>query len=372
MILRLLPLALLVPLVASAEPKFTVKPDSSVFVDDPFALRTDGKALAWIATDGANSATLHLTELGGADVKVEQAPTTATAIHWLSPARVLVVWREPESQALFAQAFSAAGPDKERLGPAELIEPGIVDGKAAVLAYSRIDKGRSVEHTLSGWRIDTLRPLPKKVLKEDREGMVAHAGGAFHPLWIERSLTTLMVKREGQYDKAKDMKRPDRLARFDLYSGKLRDEQEIADLIAFVHVNAAHGHHPGEDRFARISDDHAKLLVIDGATEREVTLGKALSMYDPESVRYQALDGGKLALSLTIDPMNPPALARKHADPAELDLYLIDGTTATPRFVLPTGDRPASWQLVGNQLVVLRKSKGYDRGGAQLEVYDLP
>ena len=87
---ELLPAAL-----ASAAPKYTLKPDSSVFVDDPFALRGDGKALAWIATDGANVATLHLSELGGtdtkSDVKIEHAPVTATAIRWLSATRVLVV-----------------------------------------------------------------------------------------------------------------------------------------------------------------------------------------------------------------------------------------------------------------------------------------
>ena len=183
---------------------------------------------------------------------------------------MLVVWREPESQALYAQSWTAAGPDKQRLGPAELIDLSSVDGKPAVVTYARVDKGRSVEHQLAAWRADTMKPLPRKILREDKDGMVAHAGGgAFHPLWIEHNLTTLVVKREGQYDKSKDMKRPDRLARYDLFAGKLRDEQEIIDLIAFVHVNAAHGKHPAEDRFALVSDDRARLLVVDGAADSD-------------------------------------------------------------------------------------------------------
>jgi hypothetical protein len=368
LLLAILPAAV----IAAAAPKYTLKSDSSVFVDDPFALRADGKAIAWIATDGANLATLHLSELGGTDTKIDQAPTSATTLRWLSPTRVLVIWREPESQALYAQSFNASGAEKERLGPAELIDLATLDGKPAVLTYARIDSGRAVEHRFAAFRPDTLKPLAKKTLKEDKEGMVPHTGGPFHPLWVEHDLTTLMVKREGQYDKSRDMKRPDRLARFDVFSGKLHDEQEIADLIQFVHVNAAHGHHPGEDRFAYVSDDHAKLLIIDGAGEREITLPHALSLYDLDSLRYQPLDGGKLALSFTVDPMNPRALEKKHADPAVLHLYAVDGSTVTPRFQLDTGDRPASWQLLGNQLVVLRKSKGYDRGGVALEVYDLP
>src|SRR3954465_14966903 len=61
------------------------------FIDDAMALRDDGKAIAFITTDGATSATLHLADVGGSDVKVAGAPIDATAIHWLSAARVLVV-----------------------------------------------------------------------------------------------------------------------------------------------------------------------------------------------------------------------------------------------------------------------------------------
>jgi hypothetical protein len=355
-------------LALMAAPKLTIKPDSSVFIDDPFDLRSDGKALAWIATDGAASATLHLSEIGGADVKIERAPANAVAVRWLSPTRVLVIWRDPESQALYAQSFTAAGADKEKLGPAELIDVSTLEGKPVVLGYARIDSGKSVEHIFTGLHADTLKPLPRKVLKEDKGGMVQ---GKFHPLWIEHDLSTLVVKREGEYDKAKDMKRPDRLARFDVFANKLKDEQEIGDLLQFVHVNADHGKHPGEDRFAHISDDHTKLLVVDGATERDITVDRPLSMFDPESLRWQPLDGGKLAISLTVDPMNPPALKRKKADPAELVLYVVDGKTVTKRFQLDTGDRPAAWQVVGNQIVILRKSKGFDRGGVDLELYDL-
>jgi hypothetical protein len=347
-----------------AAPSYTIKTDSSVFIDDPFALRSDGKALAWISTDGAALATLHLSELGGAETKIERAPVTATALRWLSPTRVLVTWRDPENHQLYAQSWTQKGADEDRLGPADLIEVGSFEGKPAVLAYAR-GKG---EHVLTGFRADSLKPIPKKVVKEDKNGRV---GGQLKVLWVERGLSTLMVKTEGEYDKSKDMKRPDRLARYDMFAGKLRDEQEIADLLAFVHVNADHQKHPGEDRFAHVSDDRAKLLIVDGATEREVTLARRLSMYDPETLRYQALDDGRLALSLTVDPMNPPALQRQKADPAEMDLYLVDQKGASMRLKLDTKDRPAAWQLAGNHLVVLRKSKGFDRGGVQLEIYPL-
>src|SRR5262245_38539591 len=61
------------------------------FIDDPYALRDDGKAVAYITTDGATAATLHLADLGGSNIRVAGAPIDAVALHWLSPARVLVV-----------------------------------------------------------------------------------------------------------------------------------------------------------------------------------------------------------------------------------------------------------------------------------------
>jgi hypothetical protein len=358
-------------LFLSFAPLFTLKPEADLFVDDAFALRGDGKAVAWIATDGAAQATLHLSELGGKDVKIDRAPTTPTAVHWLSPTRVLVVWRDPESHALYAKSWTAAGADPQRLGPADLIDLTTLDGKPAVITYARIDKGNSVEHIFGGMRADSLKPLPKKIVKEERDGMVAHPGGRFHPLWVEHNLSTLVVKREGQFDKERDMKRPDRLARFDAFTGKVHDEEEIGDLLQFVHINSDHGKHPGEDRFVHISDDRAKLLVVEAGGEHEITLPRALNMYEPESLRWQPLDGGKLAVSMIIDPMNPPALQIKKADPAELELFTVDGKTVTQRLRLDTSGRPVAWHQVGNQVVLLRKSKGFDRGGVQLEVHAL-
>src|SRR6478752_1615008 len=61
------------------------------FIDDGYALRDDGKAVAYITTDGASTATLHLAEIGGNDVKIAGAPVDALALAWLSPTRVLVI-----------------------------------------------------------------------------------------------------------------------------------------------------------------------------------------------------------------------------------------------------------------------------------------
>jgi hypothetical protein len=358
---------------AAADPVAVYRASKEGFIDDPCALRSDGQAVAYLTTDGAKASTLHLTQIGGADETYANLPATVTALHWLDAAHVLAVWREGEGGPLKARAFGPGGASRDTLGPADQIALGTVDGKPAVVTYARSER-KTVEHAVTAFAAATLRPLGRRVvLREDKEGLVAHAGGAFRPLWWERGLTTLVVRRAGEYDKTRDMQRPDRLARLDVFTGKLRDEQEIGDVLAFVHVNADHAAHPGEAQLAHLSDDHTKLLVVDGNEEHEVALPRALHDYEPETLRYQPLDDGRLALSLTVDPMNPAAQQRKKADPDLFELFVLDAKTraATLELQLLAGGRGLGWRIGGHRAALLRKSKGFDRGGVALEIHDL-
>src|SRR4051794_36494720 len=99
---------------------------SDGFIDDGYALRDDGQAIAYITTAGARSAPLHFADVGGNDVKVAGAPIDALAIAWLSPTRVLVIRGRDGSST--AQVFSTAGPDKAKpLGPFAKYAFGTVD-----------------------------------------------------------------------------------------------------------------------------------------------------------------------------------------------------------------------------------------------------
>ena len=138
-----------------------------------YALRDDGKAIAYITTDGATSATLHLADVGGNNVKVGGAPVDALAVAWLSPTRVLVVrGREGTSTA---QAFTAAGPDKAKPhGPLLQVRlrhrrrqarPGHLHAQREARRRAR----------LVAYSVDTLKPLKKKTWREDSEGQIKKA-----------------------------------------------------------------------------------------------------------------------------------------------------------------------------------------------------
>jgi hypothetical protein len=129
----------------------------------------------------------------------------------------------------------------------------------------------------------------------------------------------------------------------------------------------------GADVRVRLSDDHKRLVLLDGDAERDIKLARNIWLYDPAAYAFQVLDAGRLLLSATVDPVNPEAVARKKADPDVIDFYLVDRHSGEARRVLQLDGkgRPSGWRAGGGRLALLRKSKGFDRGGVALEVYPL-
>ncbi|HEV3140857.1 MAG TPA: hypothetical protein VGY57_10090 [Vicinamibacterales bacterium] len=341
------------------------------FIDDAFALRSDGKALAYITTDGATAATIHLADVGGSDVKVPGAPVDAVALEWLSPTRVLIV--RGRDGVSTAQAFTAAGPDKGKpLGPFGRFAFATVDGRRAFVTYTRSEK-HGVDHSLVAYAVDTLKPLKKRVWHEDNEGQIKQGPSSVKPLWWADGFTVLAALRAGEFDKARDMRRPDRYTRLDVFSGKVIVETEVQDVLGFTQVGLTRRDAPNQSVIARFSDDRKKLLFVDGIAEYEVVLPRELWKYETSTLAWQTLDDKRVALSLTIDPVNPDAVNRKKADVDEIDLYEVDRQThaVRPLLRLAGEGRRSSWQVSGDRIVLLRKGKGFDRGGVTLEVFPL-
>ncbi len=340
------------------------------FIDDGYALRDDGKAVAYITTDGATTATLHLADIGGKDVQVAGAPVDALAVAWLSPTRVLVVRGRDGSST--AQAFTAAGPDKAKpIGPFGQFAFATIGGKRAFVTYTRSET-HGVEHALVAYAVDTLKPIKKRTWREDAEGQLKQGASSVKPLWWADGFTVLAALRAGEFDKARDMRRPDRYARIDTFSGKVLAETEVQDVLGFTQISLIRRDRPNQPVIARFSDDRKKLLLVDGITQYEVVLPRELWKYDATTLAWQTLDDKQVALSLAIDPVNPDAVSRKRADADDIHWYTIDRQThaVRPLLQLPGEGRRSTWQLVGNRLLLLRKGKGFDRGGVSLELYD--
>jgi hypothetical protein len=355
---------------AVAAPLAHYDPGPTGFVDDAFAVSDDGKTVAFITTDGATTAELHLATVGGAEVRIEGVPIDAVALHMIGPDRILVV--SGSENNLTASVLTPHGAEKQKLGPFNRLALARVDGKAAIVTYTRSDK-KGVQHELVAYDVARLKPIKRKTLVEDAEGQIRGPHGLITPLWWSDGFTVLAARKPGDYDKAHDIRQPDRATRLEVFSGKILDEQPVQDVIAFAKVVLLRKDHPNEAVVVHFSDDRKQLLMLDGLTAHELQLARPLAKYDPQSLEAQLLDGKRVAMSLAVDPVNPEAVQRQKAEPDDIDLYTIDrqSQVATRILTLPGEGRRSRWQIAADRLVLLRKGKGFDRGGVSLEVYDL-
>ncbi len=365
------PLALCTVVVASAtaaEPVLKISADTG-FLDDAYALRPDGEAVADIETDGASSAKLRTTAFGGKPVKVASVSANAVAIYFVTPGKFVVVSRDPKTQKMSAQLYGGSG----KIGATDQISMGKVDGRWIIFGHSESHHGKGTEHVVSAYSTETLALITRRDFKEDGEGRIALGGARLKPVWWQDGFGTLATLKAGDYDKAHDIRTPDKFALVDILSGKVREEKAITDMLGFARTMAAHKDHL-EEAFAHFNDEHTGLLVSDGLDEYEVKLRQPIAMYQIETLRSEQVDDDRIAVSVVTDPVNPEALKHQKVDPDFFELYIVNRKNHTAQLALRLAaeGRPLSWQVRGQRLLLLRKSKGFDRGGVELDLYDIP
>lgn len=365
-------------------PLIRVTPPDGRFFDDPIAVSADGAFLAAVATDAATHATLQVWPTsGGAPLTLDGLPVAVTTLAFLGPKRVLVVSKKDGGDQLVAQVVEVGKTrltlGKEKLGPADNIEVTDHKGKLLVSTYSRVEK-KTVAHHLQFFAADSLRSVARRDLVETSEGLIRGRAGELRPLWWSRGHTRLAGQKLGEYDKARDVRRPSRFVQLDVVDNQVLDEHEIEDVLAFTKVSLARKSGPPEDAYARLSDDHKEILVLEGLDEHALPLAREINLYDPGSLRSQILDDKTLLVGLQVDPHNIVATGHRSEDPDDFDLYSVDRAsmrgkappTSRRVLTLPGQGRPVGFTAAGGRVAILRKDKGYDRGGVAIELYALP
>lgn len=352
---------------------------AGLFIDDPFALSDDGQSIAWITTDGATRAQLHFATVGkkGDAVELPYKSITPERVVFLDAERVLVVERNPTTHFARAEVYSRKGAAPGSFGPATDVGLGNVQGTPAIIAWLRAPGAKGNTHTFTAWRRDTLKPLGRKVMAENAGGKLPIAGSLYKPLYFLDGYALLVAQKEGEYDKKNDIRKPDLEGRVDVFSGKLVASREIKDVVAFTVTAQLRAKHPNEAAFVRFSDDLQRLQLIDADdVTTDLTPPHPLFRYDPQTLESHPTQPGgadTLDASLTVDPVNREAVKAQKADKDLLDVYRVDlkakKLTQLARF--DGQKRPTTWRLASGRLAVLRKHKGFGRGGADLEVYDV-
>lgn len=255
--------------------------------------------------------------------------------------------------------------------PATELAVRVVGGKPVVVAYTHDEAAKGGElHQVALFDPVTGKKIAKKggklVLGADKRD----AKLDFRPVYFLDDNTVAVGVRGGVWNKKENQRSPDVWAAYDLVSASWVSVEAITDPMGLAKRQPVLAAHPNERVFVRIADDLSGLEVWRDGKVTELTLDQPLELYDPLSVQY-AQRGDTLTVSMTIDPTNVPAVKRQKTDPRYLDLFEVQGTSATRKARLLVPKQGVRWGWAGDRLWVLDKSSGFSRGGTALTLYSL-
>jgi hypothetical protein len=382
MICVVIALAILGPATAPADaPKPIFKAHAeTLFIDDPLALTRAGDRLAYLLTDGAGRVEVHLVTLP--EGKPEGTFSVAAQIH--SPEQLafsadgrylVVIGKQPEQERRDAQVFTLDGKAVgHHIGPATNLVVTQIEGRSAIVTHSVRTSGSGTTHEVAAFTLADGRPLGRRTLTSGKDGLV-HVGEGFKIVYFQDDFLRVVGQKKGEYDKPNDVRRPDRVVVFDVLKGKSLEEHEIGDVVAWVREQKDRERHPNRAAFLQYSEDLKSLELITAEKRRALTPERPVWKYEPATLQQQLGDApGHLFASLTVDPVNPEAVQIKKAEPDVFDLYDVDTAGPAMRRIwtgLRADKRALAWTAAGGRIAILHKHKGFDRGGIDLEVYDL-
>jgi len=379
--------AWLAPAAASAkggpkplEPAQALKPSEGYF-DEAFALEPGGARLYLVRTDGATFAKLEVVELAnGKTTSSFDLPKGETAVERLEPlpdGKGVVLFARAgtaEPPALVATLLDGAGKAVAKVGPALAFGRPSAPPQDLLLAFDRKPGQHEGDatFTITPYRLETLAPAGKPRTYKTVGGELKTP--PFRILDFVDGYARAVGERPRSYVKKDDVREPARMATLDTLTGKVTQEAEIADVLAWAQAGTLRARHPGRAVFAELNQDDSGVDVVDAmGTRRPVELAAPFRVYDAKSLADQeGPEAGAFYFGIAVDPLNPDAIKRQKAELPMLDLYGAKARQESPawrgRIFMP---RNVTWRAGWGKVVVLKRFKSFTRGGDELDVFQL-
>ncbi len=353
------------------------------FVDDPVRFDGAGGRLLYVNSNSAELCDIIVLDLGQGytalrtvDIsKVTNAPLDVRfAIdgeHYFVTYKVGV----GDDAKVGGALVDSTGAAVRTFGPATDVRATRYDGEFAVAVYDaerkRSKKGEvSVDHSVEVLALATGKRIGKKAsLTTDETGHSKKLD--FHVQYWLDSYTKAVGVKGGVWDRKEDQRSPDVAAVYDLPQKLFARRTPIRDVTEHARRTQLRQEHANERSFLYVENDLSGVKWFDHGKTRDIGLAQPFHHYDPKSMHYQRGAAGEMYFTLTIDPVNPDAVARKKADPKWLDLYRLEpgGTKAKRVGRLLLGKRDVAWVASPGYWAVVPKHIGFSRGGKLLRLY---
>jgi hypothetical protein len=370
------------------------------FVDDVIAY--DNQRLAYVVADAATKAELHVVQLGCAKcIEDKQEIVRDLAAITLRPTfvrfvgqRALVIGTVEDGNQVAALVDLAtpkaakpsppAGPTPTvaeppapvktktiyKLGPATHITVITRDGKPAIAVHKAVATKVGTRHDVELFALESGKRVAKGrafELDKDHEKKLDLRVNHWSDGW-----TRAGGLKGGDWDKKENQRTPDTEATYDLITGKFVENKPVADLFEQRKRYQTLADAGGQLDFLRMKHDNTQIEIWRRGRLGTITLDQPFQQYDTKSLQGVINPDGSAWIAIKVDPVNAEAVARQKADPEYLDIYRVgtDGKATRKARILAKGVKHR-FGVIDGHFWLLEKSKGFDRGGRLLTIYQL-
>ena len=380
-------LSCLLSTAVAAESKkvWSFKPDKG-FVDDPMAFDAKDAHFAYIHTDMASFLKVVVLKTAGfaphKELVIKDTDITPKRLVFTPDSKRLVVLFKDGKGERGAMVFDLdKGTMVKRLGPANNLEVVSYKGDQC-LSQTRIkpDRRGNKHHTIEVFRTSDLKRVARARVTIQADLTLKRPPVRLR--YWEPGHLSFVGTRRGKYDKKRDIRLPDVAVRYEVMTKKETWKHTPKKLMKWsLALNTLRPANRVRFRFVAVSDDHKELYYVDRNNGlHTISLPVKWVLYEHASlVHAESWDGKTLYFSMTIDPVNKPAVARKKTDKERMDLYRLDpGPKVTPLGKVFTGRRRResqarrfTWKVGQGHFSYLRKLKGFGRGGSEVSIHKM-
>ena len=359
------------------KPLWTFAPTKG-FVDDAIAFDTKGDRVAYIHTDSATFLRIEVVNAQDGkrilEIPVPGVTKVPAALRFSTDgSRLIFLWANAQTGKQGVQIFDLTKKGKALKKVEGISKITVANGggqQALSFVEEKMDKKGNTRLSVALHRISDLRRLKRVALKVGADNRIKRP--PLRVLYWERGNLNLVGMRKGKYDRKRDVRLPDIAVRWNLLKKKQVWAQEPPDLVIWTRALSFRNAHAGQNRFVHVGEALKTLYLVSHENQlKPVTLPVKWRLYETRSlVQQETWDAKTLYFSMSIDPVNPDAVARKKADKERMDLYRVDATGAIkPLGRIFTLKRRFTWAVGPGHFAYLRKLKGFGRGGKSLEVH---
>ncbi len=339
------------------------------YIDAHFAASPDGTKVAYFHVVTDTDVRLVVASTKGSRVLKKTAMVKYTAmpsnVAWTSDGRFVVVsWMVGKAKNWVLWDWKA--------GVLKSF-PKVKDlrcsvSKARCVLYTRSERRGMIIHVATLLSYPALRKKATYRLATDDRGRVTKP--VMELLYFRDDYLKAVGKIRGRYDKARDIRLPDKEAVYDLVTKKVVSEKPIKDAIGWEKMRRFRKKHPALDPVLVIEEEGGRrmVLVTKNNERKPVTLSQNVLKFQAASLRQQFV-GGQAFFSLIVDPQNPLALKQRRSDKEVFVLFRLQGGRAASVLTLPSSKTVHVWSVGKGVVADMKLHKNWGLGAGEFVLY---